>query len=162
MDAFDGSGLPQQHASLIAHSGEVDVPVGTRQILVTVTTTRVEGPNNAYVDDVGLTLDGSDPLRPLLECERSSRSLTIGYSAKRDTFKGKLRSSEERCQRGKVEVFKVKRGNDRKVGADQTAASGRWSVKERKARGKYYAAAAETRFDGLVCEPAKSPRQRAG
>ena len=137
--------------------GPIDVPVGTRSIVVSIGMNRVEDTNNAYVDTVGLSLDGSDPTpTPPIDCSRPERSLSIRYAARSKSFKGRLGSSDARCRAGRVEVFKIKRGDDREVASDTATASGAWSAKERNARGRYYAKTAERRGNGLICKPVRS------
>jgi hypothetical protein len=158
-----GDGPPPLISALTpVDAGAIPVPVGTRSIALTISTVRVEGPNNAYVDTVGLSLDGSDPTpNAPIECSRPERSLSIGYSGRSESFKGRIGSPDARCRRGKVDVFKDKPGfNDRKVASDTANASGKWVAKERGARGKYYAKSAETRGNGLACARLTSKRKR--
>jgi hypothetical protein len=158
-----GDGPPPLVSALTPFdAGPIAVPVGTRSIAVDISTVRDEGANNAYVDSVGLSLDGTDPTpNPPIDCSRPARSLTIGYSARSESFKGRIGSPDARCRKGKVEVFRDKPGfDDRRVASDTANASGRWAAKERRPRGKYYAKTAETRGNGLACTKATSKRKR--
>ena len=157
-----GNGPTPLVSGLTAFDSTTPVPVGTRSIVVGIGMTQVDDTNNAYVDSVGLSLDGSDPTpNPPIECSHPGRSLTIKYAARRNRFKGRVRSADARCRPGKISVFKVKPGADRKVASATAAASGRWSARERNAHGRYYATTPETRGDGLVCKDVKSSRTRA-
>jgi hypothetical protein len=156
-----GNGPTPLVSGLTAFDSTAGVPVGTRSIDVDIGMNRVEDSNNAYVDTVGLSLDGSDPTpNPPIECSRPGRSLAIRYADRRNMFKGKVGSADVRCRRGKISVFKVEPGADRKVASATAGASGRWSVRERNAHGKYFATTPETRGDGLVCKDVESSRAR--
>jgi hypothetical protein len=85
------------------------------------------------------------------------RSLSIGYHHHR-IFKGRLSSSKHACVAGqKVTVFRKKRGHDPKVGTDKSSSTGVYKVRERDAKGAYYASVSQVEKPSLgICEAAKS------
>lgn len=89
-------------------------------------------------------------------------TITIEYrSTGRAAFKGKVGSGEAMCKRArKVQVKKVKDGNDPTIGRAATNAKGVYTVPVRKANGKYYAMVAKSKVtsggDTVTCQGAKS------
>ena len=94
--------------------------------------------------------------------EGITRTLTLGYKAKSDKFKGRLRSNESACLAGRVKVFEKARGRDPKVGADKTNAAGKWSFEENGADGRFYAQVAARTVPAGTCPAAKSRAKRVG
>jgi hypothetical protein len=86
-------------------------------------------------------------------------SVSIAYSAK--AFHGSVESSRARCERNRtVSVFKVRPGDDRLVGQDNTNRSGGYRVQEQGANGRFYAKVARKVVGGynntVVCQAARS------
>jgi hypothetical protein len=79
---------------------------------------------------------GSGP-QETIECDSE---ITIRFAGRTDTFKGAVNSDENVCERGRRVILKrVKAGPDKTVGRTTTNQRGRWNIKERNARGRYYA-----------------------
>jgi hypothetical protein len=91
-----------------------------------------------------------------------TRTLSLGYSAKSDKFKGRLRSNEPGCLAGKVKVYEKAKGKDPKAGSDKTNAAGKWSFEEKNADGKFYGLVAEKTVPTGTCPAARSRAKRVG
>ncbi len=89
-----------------------------------------------------------------------TRTLSLGYSDKSDKFKGTLKSNEPACLAGKVKVFEKLKGKDPKAGSDRTNGAGKWSFKERRADGKYYATIPAATVTAGECPAAKSKAKK--
>lgn len=108
-------------------------------------------------------------------------ALSIKFADSSDTFKGGVDASESDgsaafaprqsirptiCERNRtVELFKVKDGNDKKVGRDETNEDGRWSLKKDDPQGVFYAVVIEEELEAddgtiVVCEEANSKSLR--
>ena len=90
-------------------------------------------------------------------------SVTIDYD--RNRFNGSVSATKAKCQRfRKVVLFKVRKGQDPKVGNDRTARAGNYSILKKDARGNYYVKVrpkrVETRNAILICRGDRSPRER--
>ncbi|HEV2755145.1 MAG TPA: hypothetical protein VG318_05140 [Actinomycetota bacterium] len=87
-------------------------------------------------------------------------TITIAYSGR--AFKGKVGSDEPMCKRArKVQVRKLKKGNDPLVGRAVTNAKGAYTVPEPNAKGRFYASVAKSTTenddgDRVTCQAAKS------
>lgn len=70
---------------------------------------------------------------------RASSRIT-GFDYARGAFTGKARSGRPQCERNRKVVVKKKRdGRDRTVGRDTTNRAGKFRIRERNAKGRYYA-----------------------
>jgi hypothetical protein len=90
------------------------------------------------------------------------RKLTLRYSERTDKFSGKLGSSEEECRSGRVVLFKVKPGKDKRIGSDLASASGTWLERSKNASGKYYVTSVRHDLTGGYCPAVKSKTLRVG
>jgi hypothetical protein len=103
--------------------------------------------------DGGISAD--DHPQPV-QAERA-RTLTITYSPRRRAFSGRLTSQYPSCTSGqKVAVFENRKGRDPRLGSATTDASGRYSLRQKAAAGRYYAAVAETSTSTDACLAAQS------
>lgn len=91
-----------------------------------------------------------------------SRSLTLGYSARKDVFRGTLKSPEPGCRAGRVTVFEKRKGKDPKVGSDKTNAKGKWSFDERNAEGGFFATVGERIVPAGTCPAKRSKAKKVG
>jgi hypothetical protein len=92
-----------------------------------------------------------------------TRTLSISYSQKKDAFRGKLTSQAAACISGqKVKVFEKEKGKDPKVGSLNTSASGKYSLKEKNAEGKFYAQVGKTSTSAGTCLAARSKAIEVG
>jgi hypothetical protein len=108
----------------------------------------------------GTAPDGTTPPPALAEF---TRTLRLGYSEKKDKFKGKLESQSAACIADqKVKVLKKKKGRDPKLGRDLTNEKGKYSLKEKKAEGKFYAKVKERSISTGTCLAAKSKTIKVG
>jgi hypothetical protein len=89
-----------------------------------------------------------------------TRTLTLGYKAKTEKFKGKLKSNEAACLAGKVKVFEKAKGKDPKAGSDKTNAAGKWSFEEEDADGKFYATVPQKTVPAGACPAARSKTKK--
>jgi len=112
------------------------------------------------VDGGGGGGGGGEP--PPAEPIEITRALSLGYKAKKDKFKGALRSNEPACLAGKVKVFEKAKGKDPKVGSDKTNAAGKWAFEEKDADGKFYASVPVKTVPAGTCPAAKSRPKRVG
>jgi hypothetical protein len=118
----------------------------------------------------GTTTQTSDPVTvtaaptpdPDPEPVEYDRRLTIRYNEKTDKFSGKLTSSEDECEAGKVTVHKRKPGKDPRIGSDRTNADGAWSEKEKNADGRFYAKVGSSDVAGGSCPDVKSRTMKVG
>jgi hypothetical protein len=85
-----------------------------------------------------------------------NRTLKLSYSKGKELFKGKLKSGEDACKRGKVKVFRKRHGDDRKIGSDKANSKGKLKLDKRARDGKYYATVAESTVEAGTCESEKS------
>jgi hypothetical protein len=73
------------------------------------------------------------------------------------TFKGKVKSPETDCERGrKVTLKKKKKGPDATAGSSVSRRNGGWSVREPRAKGRYYALVAKQKVGTTTCGRAES------
>jgi hypothetical protein len=92
--------------------------------------------------------------------------LTLAFD--RPVFHGAAKASDARCKRGRLVTLKKKKaGKDEVVDEDKTNKAGKWKIRTRRARGKYYAKVAKKVFttsDGTVitCQADQSKTIRAG
>ncbi len=99
---------------------------------------------------------------PSPEPETRRVATTVTIKRRPPSFKGRVRSSEPRCRRGRaVKLKKKKSGRDRTVGTDRTNRRGRWNRRVRRARGRYYAVVKPKRFtesdgDIVICRRGES------
>lgn len=162
----------------------VAVPVGTRRIRVSLIAQASGSSNLVYFDDVGLTLDGSSPnTAPLEGCQEPpptgtvtppataspqaaaappTRAISIAYSAKREVFRGRVRSSAAACLRGRVLIFRKRKGPDPKVAAASALVTGKWKAPKSAKAGSYYAKLRPARLGGMSCPAAKSLSLKVG
>jgi hypothetical protein len=103
-------------------------------------------------DQTFRTADAPSTAGPL----KTTRSLSIRYSAKRKRFRGRIRSSSTACLGGKVKVFRVQKGRDPKVASDRADASGKWAASEDAGDGRYYASIGKRTAGAISCPAAKS------
>ena len=90
--------------------------------------------------------------------------MTINYERSDATsqatdFFGALKSPNSQCERGRqVSLKKVKKGRDRTVGSTISKRSGKWRIREARARGRYYAKTAKRTLSGpgVVCQAGRS------
>ena len=88
---------------------------------------------------------------------RCPTNLTISYERSRASsstvaIKGKVRSPESDCEGARdVTLKKKKSGPDRTVGSTVSRANGAWSIRERNARGRYYAVVAKRKVGSTTC-----------
>jgi hypothetical protein len=115
--------------------------------------------------------DGADSC-PVLDgagtasgCPAVARGLTLGYSARRERFKGKLTApaAPECADAREVSVFRKTSGPDKRVGKATTKPSGAYRLTKHARRGKYYSTVKpETLPDVADCAAAGSPVLRVG
>jgi hypothetical protein len=92
-----------------------------------------------------------------------ARNLSIAYSGKRGKFKGKLASGSPTCTADqKVSVFEKKNGTDPKLGSSKTNDTGKYSLKETNAEGKFYAAVKQGSASAETCLDARSKTIKVG
>jgi cysteine-rich repeat protein len=73
---------------------------------------------------------------------RFGGSLTVNYQSTTNVFKGRVSSSNARCESGRtVIVFRVVDGPDQRVASARTDSDGRWRVVYNPQSGDYYAKA---------------------
>src|SRR5919106_5819007 len=73
---------------------------------------------------------------------RFGGTLTARFISETNVFKGRLTSSNERCETGRrVAVFRVRSGSDLRVASDRTDSLGRWQLVYNARAGDYYAKA---------------------
>jgi cysteine-rich repeat protein len=71
---------------------------------------------------------------------RFGGTLTAQFIEGTNVFKGRLTSSNERCESGRrVAVFRVRSGADLRVASDRTNSLGRWNLVHNARAGDYYA-----------------------
>lgn len=87
--------------------------------------------------------------------DQINRTLKLSYSKHKELFKGKLKSGEDACKKGKVKVFRKRGGDDRKIGSDKTNSKGKLKLDKRAKHGKYYATVASSTVDAGTCESEK-------
>lgn len=76
---------------------------------------------------------------------RASSRISLHYSD--GAFKGKVTSGRRICENNRrVVVYKKRRGRDRVVGRDTTNSAGRFRIRERRARGRFYAVVSRRAF----------------
>lgn len=86
--------------------------------------------------------------------------LTIRYVSKAGEFRGVLKSSAQECVAGRVKVLKQAPGKDKTAGSAKVPSSGRWSVGEPHADGRYYAKVAQRPTAAGACPAARSKVKR--
>ena len=73
---------------------------------------------------------------------RFGGSLSARFLPATNVFKGRVTSSNERCEAGRrVAVFRVRSGPDQRVGLDRADSVGRWRLVHNARAGRYYAKA---------------------
>ena len=88
--------------------------------------------------------------------------VTIKFKRRKHLFSGDLKSRFAGCEGSrKIKLWQVRKGPDRKAGKDTTGSDGSWSIKRRRAHGKYYAVGlpktlATTSGDQIDCQKGKS------
>jgi hypothetical protein len=87
---------------------------------------------------------------------RLSRSISISYVAAKDSFRGKIASPTPGCRRGKVKVFRVRKGPDPKVASGKAGANGKWTARKGAVDGRYYATTGSQSVDAGACPAVKS------
>jgi hypothetical protein len=85
-----------------------------------------------------------------------NRTLKLTYSKGKELFKGKLKSGEDACKRGKVKVFRKRHKDDRKIGSDKANSKGELKLHKRARDGKYYATVTGSTVEAGACEAEKS------
>ena len=71
---------------------------------------------------------------------RFGGTLTAQFISETNVFKGRLTSSNERCESGRrVAVFRDRSGSDLRVASDRTDSLGRWNLVYNARAGDYYA-----------------------
>ena len=121
-------------------------------------------------DDDGVA-DGSDSC-PSLDgagtasgCPAVARGLTLGYSARRERFKGKLTAPEapECADDREVSIFRKTAGQDRRVGKATTKPNGAYRLAKHARRGRYYSTVKLETLPAVAdCAAASSPVLRVG
>ncbi len=103
----------------------------------------------------------SEPDRP--EQQRCPTKVTIdskraGATRAATEFFGRLKSPENMCERGRRVLLKKDRktGKDRTVGETLSKRSGKWTIRERRAKGRYYALAPKERRPRVICLKGRS------
>lgn len=92
--------------------------------------------------------------------DREDSDISIAY--RQGSFEGRVSSDRARCESGrKVTLKRVKKGKDAAAGRDRTNRKGKYGVRERNARGRYYAQVARKQYAGrnnktIVCKAARS------
>lgn len=73
------------------------------------------------------------------DTETANSSVSITYKKKKSKFVGAVRSDSDRCVGNRsVKVYKILRdGSHKALDTVKTSASGSWSLKARRVRGKY-------------------------
>jgi hypothetical protein len=87
------------------------------------------------------------------------RTLSLAYRAKTGLLKGRLRSARPECVDSQaLQLFRVMKGPDHRIGTPTTSATGAYSLKRKRLKkGTYYALAPESNPNpGLTCLKAKS------
>jgi hypothetical protein len=104
--------------------------------------------------------DGATP-RP--SPDEFTRIVRLAYSDEKDRFKGRLASESPACVSGqRVKVFEQEKGKDPKLGSAASPASGRYSLKEKSAEGKFYAKVKQATVSGGACLAARSKTIEVG
>ncbi len=91
------------------------------------------------------------------QTRRVATTLTIRYNRASGKFKGAVGSARKRCQTRRFVTLKKKRsGRNRTVGSDNSNRFGNWSVRKRRARGRFYAVVSRVvrtarNGDRLIC-----------
>jgi hypothetical protein len=133
---------------------------GDSQLLAWIDSTDNDEKGDSEAGDTALmhwTADTQPPPK-----EKVASTVTIRY--KRGIFKGKVGSAKAECKAGrKVTLKKPKPGADERFGSATTTSTGKWKIKERKAKGTYYVKLSRKRFtepDGtiIVCKGKRSAK----
>ncbi len=97
-------------------------------------------------------------------CPAVARSLTLAYSARKETFKGRLSSTTPACADTiEVEILRKVAGSDKTVATTTTGATGKYKATRKPRKGKYYATVGEDVIADLAqCEPMTSPVENVG
>ena len=95
-------------------------------------------------------------------CPPAARSLTLGYSAKKRTFKGKVASVTAECiEDVVVAILRQRSSGDVEIGRTATGPTGTYKLRKRAKSGKYYArGAADVLPHVAECAAAVSPTRR--
>jgi hypothetical protein len=94
--------------------------------------------------------------------------VSIRYRKRSKTFSGNLASQFSECESARqVQLKKVRRGPDKTAGNTSSSSTGSWSIKKRKAHGKYYAVAlaktlSTTAGDQIDCQRGRSRTRKVG
>lgn len=83
-----------------------------------------------------------DPCGEFGECQ--NESLTISYSRRKGTFKGRIEAGDGCISGRRIKLHRVRAGEDPMIGKTNTAPSGQWQIKDERDRGRYYAIAPST------------------
>jgi hypothetical protein len=93
-------------------------------------------------------------------------STTVSARYRRRVWSGTVRSSEASCRSERnVVLRRRKSGRDPVLGSDTSNQSGKWSIRKRTKRGRYYLVASSKRFvtpggDTIICQRGKSGIKR--
>jgi hypothetical protein len=91
------------------------------------------------------------------------RKLKLSYSAKRELFKGKIKTPGAACRKGKVRVYlKKKRGADSLVGTKKSNRKGKFSLADEAEEGTYYATVRASESSVVRCGEARSKALSVG
>jgi hypothetical protein len=126
------------------------------------------GDDTEDIDDDNDAIDDDSDACPTLAggpdsgCPAVTRSVTLSYSKSKEDFKGALATSEASCiANDRVTVWKRVTGDDKKIGADEVNAQGKYVVSKRGRPGRYYSTVDEqVVLDVAACGPATSPALR--
>lgn len=120
---------------------------------------------SASTNDPGCSAieDNTESPNPAPSVVNSASSVTYRYDANANAHKGQVASRRAICQRGrKVVVKEVGKG---RVGSDRTNRAGNWKVRDRNAKGRFFAKVTKqrkTRANGtvVICKADRSPTVR--
>jgi hypothetical protein len=91
------------------------------------------------------------------------RTLSLAYSEKKKKFRGRLGSAPADCiSDQKVSVFEKEKGKDPKLGSDSANEKGKYSLKEKGPKGRFYARVKPTSSPDGICLAAKSETIKVG
>jgi 6-phosphogluconolactonase len=130
--------------------------------------------NLSVIDDEGCSVDriftgkatlcnGSPAAQTQLDVV--ARKLTIHYKNAKGKFKGKLKTDKMSCRHDSVKVFRKRKGGgkDHIIGSDDTNSTGKWSVKDEGAKGRFYVQVKQKdRPSGVPCLATKSKAIKVG
>jgi hypothetical protein len=110
---------------------------------------------------IPIALVGSGAVADVFDSE-----VSIRYNDNRGVFKGRVDSTSECEGDRRVVLFRVRPGEDKRVGSDTTSARGRWRIEKDNANGTFYVKVRRAALAGYGTTPGdrcagdRSPRIR--